>query len=126
MVYTSCKMKFQSKYIEEWLTKLAGLNTNVGETSKLRFYKLFKTSFGKEPYLDHIKDFRLSKIVTKFRRSDHILEIEVGLHKKFKVEERICKLCDSGDVESEIHFLEFCPTYTQIRNHYFGNLDPIN
>ena len=99
---------------------------NVGETSKLRFYKLFKTSFGKEPYLDHIKDFRLRKILTKFRCSDHILEIEVGRHKKLKVEERICKLCDSGDVESEIHFLAHCPAYTQIRSHYFRNIDPVN
>ena len=122
----ACKKKFQSKFIEEWLNKLAGVNMRIGETSKLRFYKLFKTSFGKEPYLDHIKDFRLRKILTKFRCSDHTLEIEVGRHKNLKVEDRVCKLCDNGDVESEMHFLAFCPAYTQIRNNSFGNIDPIN
>ena len=118
------RVKRNSKFIEEWLNKLAGVNMRVGETSKLRFYKLFKTSFGKEPYLDHIKDFRLRKILTKFRCSDHTLEIEVGRHKNLKVEDRVC--CDNGDVESEMQFLAFCPTYTQIRNHFFGNIDPIN
>ena len=122
----ACKKKFQSKFIEEWLNRLAGVNTRVGETSKLRFYKLFKTSFSKEPYLDHIKDFRLRKILTKFRCSDRTLEIEVDRHKNLKVEDRVCKLCDNGDVESEMHFLAFCPAYTQIRNHFFGNIDPIN
>ena len=96
----------------------------VGESSKLRFYKLFKTSFGREPYLDHIKDYKLRKIITKFRCSDHILEVEAGRHKNLKVEERICKICNMDDIESEAHFLQQCPAYTKIRTHYFGNIEP--
>ena len=119
-----CKKKFHAKFVEEWLNDLAGLNMKAGETSKLRFYKLFKTSFDKEPYLDHIKDFKLRKIITKFRCSDHSLEIEVGRHKNLNVEERICKLCNKDDVESEAHFLQYCPTYAHLRTHYFGNIEP--
>ena len=96
-------------------------NTRIGESNKLRFYKLFKTSFVKEPYLNHIRDFKLRKTLTKFRCSDHILEIEVGRQKNLKVEERICKLCNSGEVETELHFLGQCPAYTQLRSHYFGD-----
>ena len=33
---------------------------------KLRFYKTFKLSFCREPYLDSISDFTLRKIITKF------------------------------------------------------------
>ena len=123
---TLCKKKLRNKFIEEWHNDLAGLNMKTGETSKLRFYKLFKTSFGREPYLDHIKDFNLRKIITKFRCSDHSLEIEVGRHKNLKVDERICKLCDKEDVESETHFLLLCPTYAQNRKHYFANIGSQN
>ena len=98
----------------------------IGESNKLRFYKFFKTSFGKEPYLNYIKDFKLRKNLTKIRCSDHILEIEVGRHKNLKVEERICKLCSGGEVESELHFLEQCPAYTNLRKHYFGDTHPMN
>ena len=119
-----CKKKLHAKFIEEWSNDLAGGNLKVGESSKLRFYKLFKTSFGREPYLDHIKDYKLRKKVTKFRCSDHILEVEVGRHKNLKVEERICKICNLDDIESEAHFLQQCPAYTQIRTHYFGNIEP--
>ena len=45
-----CKKKLHAKFIEEWINDLAGFNLKVGETSKLRFYKLFKTSFGREPW----------------------------------------------------------------------------
>ena len=73
--------------------------------------------------MDHIKDFKLRKIITKFCCSDNVLEIEVGRHKNLKVEERICKICNKEDIESETRFLQLCPTYAQIRAHYFGNIE---
>ena len=114
---TLCKSKLKQKFVEEWRDQLAGISMNEGQTSKLRFYKLFKKSFEREPYLDFINNFNLRRTVTKFRCSDHSLEIELGRHKKLKVEERICKLCKT-DVETELHFLQFCPVYTQLRTRY--------
>ena len=60
----------------------------------------------------------MRKIITKFRCSDHALEIEKGRHKKLKVEERICKICKT-DVETENHFLQNCPVYENIRFQFF-------
>ena len=126
-LFTSlCKNKLRAKFTEEWLDDLAGLNLKAGETSKLRFYKRFKTLFGRESYLDHIKDFKLRKIISKFRCSDHVLEIEMGRHKNLKVNERTCKLCNNGDIETEVHFLQLCPTYEQFRARYFGNTETSN
>ena len=118
---STVKKKLRSNYIKEWFDKLTDQNTRIGASNKLRFYKLFKTSFHKEPYLNHIKDFKLRKTLTKFRCSDHILEIKVGRQKNLMFEERICKLCNSGEVETELHFLGQCPAYTQLRSHYFGD-----
>jgi hypothetical protein len=95
-----------------------------GQGSKLRFYKLFKVNFSREPYLDHINCFELRRSVTKFRCSDHRLEIETGRHKnignrRVHVEERICQVC-KVEVETELHFLLGCPVYSNLRARYFG------
>ena len=75
--------------------------------------------------MDSILDFILRKIITKFRYSDHCLEIEKGRHIKLKPEERICKLCKS-DIETELHFIQDCPAYSDIRSHFFGNHSTYN
>ena len=54
---------------------------NEGQTSKPRFYKLFKKSFERESYLDFVNNFHLRRTVTKFRCGDHSLEIELGRYK---------------------------------------------
>ena len=72
-----------------------------------------------EPYLDLICNFQIRKCITKFRCSDHRLEIEIGRHKNKKVEERVCKTCGQG-IENEEHFLRWCPRYTPLRQRYFG------
>ena len=91
----------------------------------MRFYKTLKDSFVREPYLDNLNCFQLRKIVAKFRCSDHRLEIEIGRHKNIKVEERICQLC-KGNVETEIHFLQECPLYANLRTKYLGNIEGNN
>ena len=95
---------------------------NIAGSSKLRFYNLFKNSFAKESYLDLISNFKLRKVVTKFRCSDHSLQIEKGRHGNFNVKDRICKICDIN-VENEMHLLKFRYKYEDIRNQPFV---PIN
>ena len=112
---TECKDKLKKKIVEQWDTYML----NVGDGSKLRFYKTFKNSFSRESYLDLVSDFQLRKVITKFRCSDHPLDIEKGRHRKLKVEERICKVCQT-DVETELHFLQNCPAYVNIRLRVFG------
>ena len=73
--------------------------------------------------MDSISDFTLRKIITKFRCSDHCLEIEKGRHIKLKPEERICKLCKS-DVETELHFIQDCPAYIVTFGHIFWEIIP--
>ena len=70
---TVCKAKLKEKIVEQWDMYM----DNIGDGNKLRFYKTFKNHFGRELYLDLVSDF-LRKIITKFRCSDHKLEIEKG------------------------------------------------
>ena len=79
-----------------------------------------KSSYERESYLRNVNNFDIRKNITKFRCSDHTLEIESGRHKKLRVEERICKMCNI-EVEDERHFLIVCPLYAELRSRYFNN-----
>ena len=45
---------------------------------------------------------------TKFRLSDHNLEIEKGRDMKVERGNRYCKLCTTGDIGDELHLLFDC------------------
>ena len=101
-------------FIELWHFYIAS-----GTLNKLRFYKLVKNFFGKEQYLDNVQTFHLRKAITKFRCSDHNLEVEKGRHANKRMEERFCKACGKS-IEDEIHFLNNCHSFKELRRHYFG------
>ena len=107
-----CLTKLKQKFTEQWHSKLMN-------TDKLRFYKLFKTNFRREAYLDLVSNFHLRRCITKFRCSDHTLKIETGRHTNLPVDERLCQTCLTK-VETEEHFLRWCPKYNVLRFKYFG------
>ena len=104
------KKAVQSKYVSSW-------NAVITEYPVLRTYCKFKKEFKFEMYLYLIKDPKLRKCLSRFRLSSHKLQIEMGRHcyPKKPEEQRICKLCNLNEVESEIHFLLQCPFYTNER-----------
>ena len=57
--------------------------------------------------------------LTRFRTSSHSLLIETGRHNGTPRDERICKSCNTKQIESEYHFLLVCPFYRDIRAKYF-------
>ena len=84
------------------------------EESKLRTYAIFKTKIGIENYLSKIKNSAVRTQISKFRLSNHRLRIETGRHKNQARECRTCPFCPNC-IETEIHFLFYCPVYNQIR-----------
>ena len=54
--------------------------------------------------------------MTKFRTSDHELNIEKGRHKAMKREERHCQTCKTKAFENEDKFLLECNLYSNYRN----------
>ena len=96
--------------------------TNVQTYTKAQHYIQFKTYPKFENYLSLITNRKHRVSYTKYRLSDHRLNIEQGRHKTPRTprELRICPLCKVG-VEDEIHFSINCTTYTD-RNDLFHSI----
>jgi hypothetical protein len=65
-----------------------------------------------QPYLRG-KNREIRKCVAKFRTGSHWLEIQRGRFTKPQTEreDRLCKKCNLGLVEDEVHVVFICPLY---------------
>ena len=83
-------------------------------------YKNLEPSLERKFYLS-FNDFSIRNIFTKFRISDHSLEIEKGRYNKTPCEERLCKNC--GIIEDEAHFILKCKVNQNLRESLFNNIE---
>ena len=89
---------------------------------KLRFYIRFKESLTVESYVKYNLSPSQRSLTAQFRMGILPLEVETGRFQGNKLEERICKLCNTDSVEDEFHFLFDCPLYNDIRNDLFNEV----
>ena len=68
-----------------------------------------------------LKIFNSRKILSKFRISNHKLEIEIGRYKKVPREQRICKACKV--LEDEKQFSLHCHINYNIRNSLIQEIE---
>ena len=87
-IKNSTKRVVKEKYEQIILEKLS----NLDENSKLFLYNKLKNEIKLEDYLYTLKNFNSRKVLTKFRISDHKLEIEIGRYKKFQENKEFVKL----------------------------------
>ena len=90
--------------------------------NKLRTYRLFKCENKFEDYLTYIADPGKRKVFTKFRISNHNLQIECGRHTHTDINLRFCQLCTNNKIESEIHFLLQCEYFKNVRTCFLDKL----
>ena len=97
-----------------------GWYKNISTFPKMRSLITFKHTFRFETYLLTLPDFKLRKLLSKFRLSSHDLEVEKGRYLKPVIPtcQRICKLCNVS-VENEEHILMECRVYNDLRLEYF-------
>ena len=125
MSSTETKRHIRKISIDEW-------KSSFQESSKADTYRLFKTIPKMETYLEHFKDIRYIKTLSKFRLSDHKLMIEEGRRVRPRInrEDRKCPNCKV--IEDEVHFLIDCEKYKKERetafqaiNQFFPTFDSI-
>ena len=88
---------------------------------------LTKKDFVLEPYLLHIKEREVKSSFAKLRISAHKLQIEKGRqNNQYRpVNERLCFICNNGQVESEVHFILYCEHYNTERLSVFKKINDI-
>ena len=99
-----------------------GKNSNLNSSNSDNIFSEIKNT---EMTIEWVFRTPLTKVVSKFRCTDHRLEIEIGRHNKLEVEQRTCQLC-RGNVETEIHVLQECPLYAKLRRIYFNDDENMN
>ena len=105
----------KNHYFETW--KVDCLASN-----KLKFFNIFKDNYETEPYLNVIDNFEQRRHFSKFRISNHKLEIEAGRYSNTKAEDRLCTVCDLSKIENEFHLLYHCPFYDDLRNEFYDKI----
>ena len=90
--------------------------------NKLRNYRLFKTNFSYEPYLNKGNRREQKRLLSKLRISDHSLELEKGRYIGIEVKDRFCKIC-KNQVEDEKHFLLECKYLEEHRKTFINKIN---
>jgi len=111
----------KNKFINFW-------QNDISNSAKLRTYVKFKNTFETESYLKSTKMFYIRRLITKFRVSNHRLEIELGRYTKpsTPVEERLCKICNENKTEDEFHCIIECTALDWARNLMLKSVDTMN
>ena len=112
MFKKATKGEIEKMFLKYWENQIGN-----PDLARLRFYREIKDNFKKEKYLE-IENFEYRRMIAKLRCSDHSLEIETGRHRKIDRNERFCKQCAVGAIETETHFLLECNKYDALRNKH--------
>jgi hypothetical protein len=102
------------------------LDSSGGGNRLANYFRLYgSNAYGFQAYLSLVDNVQLRKCLSRFRCSNHGLEIETGRRTKplkTPICERLCKHCSLGAVENEDHFLLVCPAYEHIRDKFRHHL----
>ena len=101
-----------------WQIFLYIFDKSISTNAKLNYYAIFKTEFICEKYLFVIENYILKILMTKLRLGILNLEVVLGRYEGIPREERFCKLCDSGLVEHEMHFVLVCNYFMNERQSF--------
>jgi hypothetical protein len=122
IVNVNIKQHILQSYKDEWK------DTMSSDTLYpiMRTYRMIKTVFGLEPYLQ-LREYNIRKALSKLRMSSHPLAIERGRYTRPKtpIEERLCALCGKGAIENEEHFISVCSFYNNERNMLQRNISSL-
>ena len=91
-------------YIKKWYEGLV-------EQSKLRTYKTYKQSVNNELYVCMNMSRYHRSLLACLRSCTLTLMVETGRYHSIPYDEKICKLCNTNEVEDEAHLVFTCPYY---------------
>ena len=110
-----CDQYLKHSYQERWQTEMVQMH-------KLTVYCTMKNSLDVEQYVTCAFLSRQQRaVIAQIRSGTLAIEEERGRWRGIARAHRICKQCNSGDIENTEHFLLVCETNNNLRNNIFGN-----
>ena len=103
------KLRLKDQFIQKW-------HENISQGGKCTVYRIIKTTFGFENYLNTLPHL-LRKYLTKFRCRNHRLPIEAGVRSQILRDMRLCHFCQKG-IGDEYHYLLCCAQFNEERTQY--------
>ena len=110
-----CKNEFTIKQISAW-------NQNRYQKLKLRYYNLFKPSLETEPYVLSNLTKSQRSMYAQFRSGILPIAIETGRFSNVSLNNRLCVMCNSQQIEDEFHFLCECSKYQNERQKLYNKI----
>ena len=106
-----CQEKLECHFVAQWFYNI----NDESHNQIIRTYKLFKTTYELEPYLDLVKNSNYRTEISRLRTSSDMLEIEWGRHTRpiTPLHRRLYPSCN--EIEDERHFVLDCPIYRDER-----------
>ena len=105
------------EFLHEQLFNIETANWNSSRYGKpkLRLYNMFKADLTQEDYFSlNIPKFHRS-LFAQLRAGILPLQIEVGRFRNMPISERLCIICNGGEIEDEVHFVCSCVAYSNFR-----------
>jgi len=100
-------------------------HASVENSSRCYHYRHFKSLLNVEKYLSLDIYFKYRAAMSRFRLSNHKLNIELGRHSGILKENRICSYClqnlNTLVIDCELHAFFKCHKYDDVRNSYLFN-----
>ncbi len=88
--------------------------------NKLTTYRSFKKSYEVESHFKNIMPYKYRSAFSKFRCGLAPICIETGRYENLVEEQRLCVLCNMGEVESEQHTMMRCTFYANEQADLFA------
>ena len=111
-IMLSIKQRIKDIFVQLW-------HSDINNSTRLSFYRLFKSSFEMEEDLQKHINTRYQIILSRFRLYSNNLNIETGRYSGQEKDTRKCVMCNMKSVEDDYHFLLVCPKYQELRRKFF-------
>ena len=107
--------------IERWQIEIAQAPAGSESGGRLVWYRMIKSVPCTEYYVTTINSLGGRRVMMGLRAGCLPLAVEVGRYTGVPYRQRVCRLCGSGEVEDQFHFLIKCHMLNCIRQKLFSH-----
>ena len=108
-LYRSIQLRLKDNFLQDW--------AHPNGSSIKDYYLYIKTIFGLEEYLVKLP-YNQRILIFRIRVSLLRIPVTLGRYDQTSYDQRVCNICNSGDIGDEYHFLLECQPLHEIRNKH--------